>query len=132
MKQRNNGSRIFMTELMFSILFFIVVATVCVQCFAMAVSQSRDARELTEAINVATNAAEEYLATSVKTGFTDYYDKDWNPVADDKGKNSKSGYKATAIITEPEGKNRCQSLHIVVSNMKDEEIYSLVVEKALH
>lgn len=129
MKSRNNGSRIFMTELMFSILFFIVASAICVQCFAMAVSQSRDAKELTEAINIATNAAEEYLTTEKIQGFTDYYDKNWRPVGES---NLEDGYKATGIITDAENNKKCQSMHIVVSNMKDQEIYSLVVEKALH
>ena len=78
MKNRNNGSRIFMTELMFSILFFIIVAAICVQCFATAYAKSRDAKELTNAINIATNAAEDYLAEPDFVGFTDYYDADWN------------------------------------------------------
>ncbi len=129
MSSRNNGSRIFMTELMFSILFFILVSTICVQCFATAFSQSRDAKELTGAINVATNAAEVYLTTDEKTDFTQYYDGDWQ-LLDDGTKDSK--YKATGIIVEPETKGECQSMHVVVSTMNDEEIYSLVVEKALH
>ena len=127
MRPRNNGSRIFMTELMFSILFFIVSAAICVQCFATAVSKSRDAKELTGAINVASNAAEEYLASETTEGFTEYYNDNWEEVAD----NSEGKFKATAIVTEPEKKGECQTFHVVVSNMKDEEIYSLVVEKAL-
>jgi hypothetical protein len=118
-----------MTELMFSILFFILVSTICVQCFATAFSQSRAAKELTGAINVATNAAEVYLTTDEKTDFTQYYDGDWQ-LLDDGTKDSK--YKATGIIVEPETKGECQSMHVVVSTMNDEEIYSLVVEKALH
>ena len=127
MKTRNNGSRIFLTELMFSIMFFIIVAAICVQCFALSVSQSRDAKELTKAINVATNAAEEYLTSKSGMDFTDYYDEKWNQVTEN---SVEDGYKATGIITESEGSDKCESMHIVVSNMKDEEIYSLVVEKA--
>jgi len=127
MKSRNNGSRIFLTELMFSILFFIIVSAICVQCFALSVSQSRDAKELTEAINIATNAVEEYLSSSNEKGFTEYYDSKWNQI---ESGDSEDGYKATGIITEADGDTKCQSIHVVVSNMKDEEIYSLVVEKA--
>lgn len=127
MKSRNNGSRIFLTELMFSIMFFIIVSAICVQCFALSVSQSRDAKELTEAINIATNAVEEYLSSSNEKGFTEYYDSKWNQI---ESGDSEDGYKATGIITEPDGDTKCQSIHVVVSNMKDEEIYSLVVEKA--
>ena len=127
MKNRNNGSRIFLTELMFSIMFFIIVAAICVQCFALSVSQSRDAKELTKAINVATNAAEDYLASKGGTGFTEYYDGKWNQVSETA---SDDGYKATGIITAADGNKKCESMHIVISNMNDEEIYSLVVEKA--
>ena len=127
MKSRNNGSRIFLTELMFSIMFFIIVSAICVQCFALSVSQSRDAKELTEAINIATNAVEEYLSSSNEKGFTEYYDSKWNQI---ESGDSEDGYKATGIITESDGDTKCQSIHVVVSNMKDEEIYSLVVEKA--
>ena len=125
MKNRNNGARIFMTELMFSILFFIIVSAICVQCFAAAFAKSREAKELTGAVNVATNAAEDYLASPSFEGFTAMYDGDWQQVAED-GK-----YKTTAVVTEPESKEKCQSLRIVVSDMDDREIYSLVVEKAL-
>ena len=52
MKNRNNGSRIFMTELMFSILFFIIVSAICVQCFAVSFAKSRQANEMTKAINL--------------------------------------------------------------------------------
>ena len=125
MKTRNNGSRIFMTELMFSILFFIIVSAICVQCFATAYAKSKDAKEMTGAVNVASNAAEEYLTTSGFEGYTEYFDENWQEVAD------KGAYKATAIITEPETSNSCQSLRIVVATSDDREIYSLVVEKAL-
>ena len=125
MKNRNNGSRIFMTELMFSILFFIIVAAICVQCFATAYAKSRDAKELTNAINIATNAAEDYLAEPDFVGFTDYYDADWNKTE------SEGEYKATAIVTDSEVVSGCQQMHIVVSDKNDFEIYSIVVEKAL-
>lgn len=125
MKNRSNGSRIFLTELMFSILFFIIVVAICVQCFATAFAQSRDAREMTEAVNVATNAAEKFLADPAFEGFTEYYDDNWQVTEKDEK------YKTTAILTEAENQKSCQSLHIVVSTVDDKEIYSLVVEKAL-
>ena len=125
MKNRNNGSRIFMTELMFSILFFIVVSAICVQCFATAYAKSKDAKELTNAVNIASNTAEKYLAANKFEGFTQEYNEDWEPV------NEGGAYKATAIITDSESETDCQSLHIIISDMEDEEIYSLNVEKAL-
>jgi hypothetical protein len=115
-----------MTELMFSILFFIVVSAICVQCFAGSYVKSREAEEMTEAINLASNAAEDYLVSDDYTGFTDYYDSDWN-ISD--GENGV--YKVTSLVIEPEANHQCQSMHVVISTMDDEEIYSLEVEKAL-
>ncbi len=126
MKNRNNGSRIFMTELMFAILFFIIVSAICVQCFAGSFAKSREAKELTNAINLASNAAEEYLVQDDYQGFTNYYDSAWNLTDDENG-----AYKVTSLVKEAESKGQCQSMHVVVSTMSDEEIYSLVVEKAL-
>ncbi|MBO6128761.1 MAG: hypothetical protein J6P79_07670 [Pseudobutyrivibrio sp.] len=126
MKNRNNGSRIFMTELMFSILFFIIVSAICVQCFAGSFAKSHQANEMTKAINLASNAAEEYLVSDDYQGFTDYYDSDWN-ISDDVN----GAYKVTSLVIEPERKGECQSMHVVVSTITDEEIYSLEIEKAL-
>ena len=126
MKNRNNGSRIFMTELMFSILFFIIVSAICVQCFAGSFAKSRQANEMTKAINLASNAAEEYLVSDDYQGFTDYYDSDWN-ISD----YVNGAYKVTSLVIEPERKGECQSMHVVVSTITDEEIYSLEIEKAL-
>ena len=125
MKNRNYGSRIFMTELMFSILFFIIVSAICIQCFATAYAKSKEAREMTGAVNVASNAAEQYLVDPKFEGYTEYYDENWQIVED------KGVYKNTAIITDAEDKKSCQSMHIVVATADDKEIYSLVVEKAL-
>ena len=111
MKTRNNGSRIFLTELMFSIMFFIIVAAICVQCFALSVSQSRDAKELTKAINVATNAAEEYLTSKSGMDFTEYYDEKWNQVTEN---SVEDGYKATGIITESEGSDKNMSFTLLL------------------
>ena len=126
MSSRNNGSRIFMTELMFSILFFIIVSAVCVQCFAGSFKKSREAKEITQAVNLATNQAEEFLSEDHYLDSTEYYDKDWKLSDDEHGQ-----FKVTSLVVEPEESGKCQSLHVVVSTMEDEEIYSLVVEKAL-
>ena len=126
MKNRNNGSRIFMTELMFSILFFIIVSAICVQCFVGSYAKSKDAGDMTQAINLASNAAEAYLVSDDYEGFTDYYDSDWKPADDTNG-----AYKVTSLVIEPERAGECQSMHVVISTMEDKEIYSLEVEKAL-
>ena len=126
MRNRNNGSRIFMTELMFSIFFFIIISAICVQCFAGSYAKSKSAKEITEAVNLASNEAEEYLATDNYKGNTYYYDDEWKNVSDDK-----ATYKVTSLVIEPEKKGQCQAMHVVVSTITDEEIYSLEVEKAL-
>ena len=126
MKNRNNGSRIFLTELMFSISFFIIVAAICVQAFAGSYAKSKEANELTQAVNVATNAAEEYLSQDDFKCFTEYYDEKWQKIDGDNG-----SFKVTGIVTDPEKKGQCQSMHVVVSTIEDEEIYSIVVEKAV-
>ena len=126
MRNRNNGSRIFMTELMFSIFFFIVISAICVQCFAGSYAKSKSAKEITAAVNLASNEAEEYLATDNYKGDTYYYDDAWKSVSDDK-----ATYKVTSLVIEPEKKGQCQAMHVVVSTISDEEIYSLKVEKAL-
>ncbi len=126
MKNRNNGSRIFMTELMFSIFFFIIVSAICVQCFAGSFAKSKEAKEITQAVNLASNAAEAYLTNDNYEGFTDYYDSNWNPSSDENG-----AYKVTSLVIEPDGNKKCQTMHVVISTIEDEEIYSLEVEKAL-
>ncbi len=126
MKNRNNGSRIFMTELMFSIFFFIIVSAICVQCFAGSFAKSKEAKEITQAVNLASNAAEAYLTNDNYEGFTDYYDSNWNPSSDENG-----AYKVTSLVIEPDGNKQCQTMHVVISTIEDEEIYSLEVEKAL-
>ena len=126
MKIRNNGSRIFMTELMFSIFFFIIISAICLQCFAGSYAKSKSAKEITRAVNLATNEAEEYLLTDEYQSNTYYYDKDWKSVSDDN-----AAYKLTTLVIEPEKKGQCQTMHVVVSTISDEEIYSLEVEKAL-
>ncbi|MCR4693753.1 MAG: hypothetical protein K5773_00320 [Pseudobutyrivibrio sp.] len=124
MKTRNNGSRIFLTELLFAILFFIMIAAVCVQAFAQSYIKSKEATNLTNAVEVVTNAAELYLSGNLDGDFTEYYDKDWNQVR------SAGEYKFTGIITDAE--NGVESMSLVVCTLEDDaQIYSLVVEKAV-
>lgn len=119
-KIRSNGSRMFLTELMFSIFFFLVVIAICTQLFAESYIMSSKAGELAHATNVASNIAEEFLGTDLED-FTRYYDENWQEVSSD------GVYKATGIITERE---MILSMSISVSSMDDEEIYALTVEKA--
>ncbi len=126
MKIRNNGSRIFLTELLFSIFFFIIISAVCVQCLATSFAKSKEAEVITGAVNVASNLAERYLADDNIEKQTEYYDEDWNPVEND------WEFESTAIISEDENEENCEMMHIIVSNKRDEIIYSLNVKKAVH
>ncbi len=124
MKSRNNGSRIFLTELMFSILFFIVIVAVCVQCFASSVVMTREAKELSEATAIASNAAEVFLATDDDQEFTAYYDSEWNECD---AEDATVTYRATGIISEENG---IKTINITVSSLSDDDtIYRISVEK---
>lgn len=124
MKSRNNGSRIFLTELMFSILFFIVIVAVCLQCFASSVVMSRESKELSKATSIAANAAEVFLAKNDDKEFTSYYDTNW---AECQGEDAGACYRATGIITEGDS---LKTINITVSRLKDDgTIYRLSVEK---
>lgn len=61
-EKKNNGSRLFLTELMFSILFFILIVTVCSQLIVKAHVVSLQSSELTGAVNACENVAEKFLA----------------------------------------------------------------------
>jgi hypothetical protein len=56
--RRNNGSMLFLTELMFSIFFFAVIAAVCIRIFSGARVLTRESRELTGSVNATANVAE--------------------------------------------------------------------------
>ena len=124
MSRKNNGSRIFLTELMFSILFFMIVAAVCVQGFTLAYVLSSKAKETTEAVNIASNAAEVFLGSDDFSDFTYYYDSEFNTT------NSDRQYSMTGIVTDFEG---MRTLSITVADLTDgSEIYALNIEKAVY
>ncbi len=121
---RNNGARIFLTELMFSILFFIIIAAVCVQCFATSVTMSRQAKETSEAVNVASNQAELFLGGVTESDFSIYYDSDWKEVIDQ----SQAVYMATGLISES-GDLEVMDITVTATE-SDLSLYTLEVEKA--
>lgn len=79
---------------------------------------------MTQAVNIATNAAEEYLASDDFESFTVFYDEEWNEIS------GEGSYKTTATVTAPEADGTCGTMRVVVATAEDEEIYSLEVEKA--
>lgn len=81
-KSRPRSSSLFLMELILAILFFSVAGAVCVQLFIKAHLLSRDSVVLTRAVNVCTNAAEQFSASpdSFPGGQTcTYYDRDFFP-----------------------------------------------------
>lgn len=58
--QRDNSSKLFLTELMISIFFFSVITAFCVQLFSEAHSLSVRSEKLTHAVEIAANVAEYY------------------------------------------------------------------------
>jgi len=126
MKNRNNGSRIFMTELMFAILFFIVIAAVCVQCFAQSYVMSKMAESSTQAVNEASNAAELFVSYASGSDFTTYYDADWNEV---EAADESNQYRVTGIVISD---GKVETMDITVSKLaNDEIIYALSVDRAV-
>ena len=124
MKTRNNGSRIFLTELMFAILYFIIIAAICVECFAKSYNMSSQAKEKTNAVSLASNAAELFLGLDDYENFTTYYDEDWNETTEDEK------YKVTGIVTD---EGQMKNMSITVTKLSDDSvIYSLNVEKAIY
>ncbi|MCF0130976.1 MAG: hypothetical protein HUJ71_04575 [Pseudobutyrivibrio sp.] len=120
--KKNNGSRLFLTELMFSIFFFTVIAAVCVQLFAYSYDMSKSARQSTDVVNAASNAAEYFLGSNDAGDFTTYYDKEWQECSD------YGTYKVTGIVSE---ENHLETMSITVSRMDDESVmYAISVKKA--
>ncbi|MCF0185198.1 MAG: hypothetical protein HUJ98_01760 [Bacteroidaceae bacterium] len=121
--KKSNAARLFLTELMFSIFFFTIVAAICVQLFAYSFDMSKKAKLNTQVVNAASNAAENFLGSDKVSDFTIYYDKEWQECSD------YGTYKLTGLVSE-EGNLRTMS--ITVSEMKTESvIYALSVNKAV-
>ncbi len=59
MKNRRRGN-VFLLELMIAIFFFAIIAAVCTQLFSEAYTLSRKSGDLTEAVNLSTNYAENF------------------------------------------------------------------------
>ena len=126
MRTRNNGSRIFMTELMFAIFYFIIIAAICVQAFAKGYLMSREASELTNAVNLAGNACESFYADPDFENFSAFYDENWEETEPDQ-----SVYKVTGIVSSgPSNYSYESTMSLTVTKTEDDSvIYSLNVEK---
>ena len=74
MKRRMSGrTGLFLLELIIAIFFFIIAAAVCIQLFVKSHMLGRETEELSEAIKICTNYAEQYSADACGA-LEKYYD----------------------------------------------------------
>lgn len=135
-EQNRNGSKLFLTELMIAIFFFSIITAVCVQLFADAHMMSKRSQELTQAVNVAANAAEYYSVwdydyDSWSTLFAEgkwdgdvwqiSYDEQWQPCIDN------GSYMLEMKIDQVDS---LSTAYIIVTDNQQSELYSLEVKRA--
>jgi len=71
-------SSLFLIELMLSLVFFSLVAGICIQFFVHSHLLSQEAAHLNNAVVLSQNMAEEFRATNGEIGeTTTYYDRNW-------------------------------------------------------
>lgn len=121
-KVDNNGSRMMLTELIFSIFFFMVIVAICIQLFASAFITQKKSRDLATAVNICANEADKYIATGDLDDGS-YYDID-GAVSDE----ANGVYKLTAEASDESGVEKAV---ITFTKLEDNsEVYSLVVERS--
>lgn len=137
-EQKNNGSKLFLTELMISIFFFTVVVAICIQLFSEAHTRSARSKELTEALNICSNAADYYIHwDSDKRDWENVFGGKWQEDRytklmdadfDEVKKNEKYIFSV-----ELESIDGIETANISVLKSDDmEEVYSLKVERLKH
>lgn len=121
-KVDNNGSRMMLTELIFSIFFFMVIVAVCIQLFASAFITQKKSQDLVIAVNICASEADKYVATGdIDDG--SFYDID-GVVSDE----ANGIYKLTA---EKSDENGVEKAVITFTKLEDNtDIYSLLVERS--
>lgn len=121
-KVDNNGSRMMLTELIFSIFFFMVIVAVCIQLFASAFITQKKSQDLATAVNICASEADKYVATGdIDDG--SFYDID-GVVSDE----ANGMYKLTA---EKSDENGVEKAVITFTKLEDNtDIYSLLVERS--
>lgn len=136
--QPHSKSSLFLIEMLFSLLFFSMIAALCIQVFVQSHRLSQKSENLNEAQNLASSLAEVIIASegnssSMRTYFPEavfsedqiflYYDSDWNLTSE---KNS-----SYALVASLQQKDFTLSGTISVSENKknpkekESEIYSL-------
>lgn len=119
------SSRLFLTELVFSIFFFIIIVTVCVELFAKAHGMSQEAGVLTDAVERVSNCAEEFVAAGAANGGAAqvFYDQDWNEVKDE----TEACYVMDIKITD---QGKLEQANIQMIQLKEDKIiYELIVDR---
>lgn len=136
MRERSrNGSKLFLTELMIAIFFFSVITAVCIQLFADAHVMSKRSRELTQAVNIASNVAEYYSVWNWEQDSWDeifpegkwsddtwqiIYDEQWKPIE------GEGSYMLEVVFGQEESLGVA---HITLCDMTGNELYSLEVKR---
>lgn len=132
LKSRSKSS-LFLMELIIVLMFFSLCAATCMQIFANAKVKTDYSRDLTNAAFVAESVAEVYKAVggdleataskcdgeAVPDGVMKiYYDKDWNPTAQD-------GAVYVMTVTETETDD-IEKAFIEVDDMEGENLFEIV------
>lgn len=133
--QRESNSKLFLTELMISIFFFAVITALCVQLFTDAHLLSRQSEKLTNAVKMASDAAEYYSGWDFKQeswqevfplGYWEgntwklFFDQDGLPCA-------KNGQYLLEMQLQ-ENENLSEA-HIVIKDEQEKEIYTLITKR---
>lgn len=82
-KGTSSKSSLFLLEVMVSVLFFALSASVCIQVFVKAHQLSREAEELNMAAGIASSAAELLASEKGEEQLPACYDEDWMPCGED-------------------------------------------------
>lgn len=121
-KVDNNGSRMMLTELIFSIFFFMVIVAVCIQLFASAFITQKKSRDLATAVNICASEADKYIATGNAKDIA-FYDIDGALVDENAGI-----YELTTDVSK---EGNIEKALIKFTKLEDEtEVYSLEVERS--
>lgn len=133
--RNNNGSKLFLTELMLSIFLFSVITAVCVQLFVEAYTMSRRSENLTQAVNAAANVAECFSVWDMEQESWSrffpqgswnqdtwqlLYDEAWQPCKE-------NGQYLLEMKLVKEG--AFHEAYITVTDNQGEELYSLMTKR---
>ena len=117
----NNGSRMMLTELIFSIFFFMVIVAVCIQLFASAFITQKKSRDLATAVNICASEADKYIVTG-EISDNVFYDKE-GAVAEEQS-------AAYRLSSSESNEGKTDMILLTFTKLEDEtEVYSLEVKR---